>query len=69
MLKENKEEVKLFLPVPTSAHQAPPNPAAGTHGRTQGTLKEKEAGGERRKVKLFFCTPHPYLKQKVSLEA
>lgn len=48
MLKENKEEVQLFLLIPTSSTQ-PPHPAALLQehsSRAQATLKEK--------VKLFF---------------
>lgn len=63
MLKENKEDVKLFLPIPT-LHQA----LLQARSRAQGTLREKEEGGDRRKVLILLYSLTSYLKQ-VSLEA
>ena len=53
MLKENKQEVKLFLPIRTR-HRAPLQ--AGS--RAQGTLGEKEVGRHRGRS-LGFCTLSP----------
>ena len=50
VLKENKREVKLFLPVGT-LHWAP----LQARSRAQGTLGEKGVGGHRGRT-LGFCT-------------